>query len=164
MPTHYTLRHYSSWDTEALRYWRFEGSCDGETWTVIREHNNDATLKMRGQLATWRVRCTQHYSKFRIFQFDKNSNGHYYLALSGFEVYGSVVRQHKYFTWDQWPKNKSKHLQVDLSLVLICVCFVLISVFSFINIVCIFTFVFFFVFDAIRVRFVCFGLEYCLYK
>ena len=23
-PTHYTLRHYSSWDTECLRSWKFE--------------------------------------------------------------------------------------------------------------------------------------------
>ena len=23
-PTHYTLRHYNSWDTEALRNWRLE--------------------------------------------------------------------------------------------------------------------------------------------
>ncbi len=29
-PTAYTLRHYSSWDVEALRNWNFEGSNDGE--------------------------------------------------------------------------------------------------------------------------------------
>ncbi len=30
------------------------------------------------------------YSMFRIFQTGMNSNGHAYLALSGFEIYGSV--------------------------------------------------------------------------
>ena len=45
IPTNYTLIHYTSWDTEALRYRRLEGLCDGDVWTVIVEHNNDATLK-----------------------------------------------------------------------------------------------------------------------
>eukprot|EP01084_Bolivina_argentea_P256702 432294_1 len=31
-PTHYTLRHYASWDTEALRNWRFEASLDKKKW------------------------------------------------------------------------------------------------------------------------------------
>ena len=26
VPSHYTLKHYSSWDTEALRNWKFEVS------------------------------------------------------------------------------------------------------------------------------------------
>ncbi len=25
--THYTLRHYSSWDTEAVRHWNFQARC-----------------------------------------------------------------------------------------------------------------------------------------
>jgi hypothetical protein len=31
-PTAYTLRHYNSWDLEALRNWRFEGSINGMDW------------------------------------------------------------------------------------------------------------------------------------
>ena len=49
---------------------------------------------------------------FRLFQFDTNSNNHYYLACSGFEIYGQVLRQHSQITWDEWPGNKSKHLQM----------------------------------------------------
>jgi len=41
-PTHYTLRHYNSWDTEALRNWVFEASNDGQKWAVIKDHVNDA--------------------------------------------------------------------------------------------------------------------------
>jgi len=113
-PTHYTLRHYASWDTEALRNWRFEGSLDGENWKSLREHNNDQSLRFKGQSYTWTLHnVTASYSMFRIFQFDKNSNNHYYLALSGFEIYGDVVRQHQQVMWDEWPRNKSKKLQVD---------------------------------------------------
>ncbi len=28
-PTHCSMRHYSTCDTEPLRTWTFEGSCDG---------------------------------------------------------------------------------------------------------------------------------------
>jgi len=113
-PTRYTLRHYNSWDTEALRNWRLEGSLDGEKWTVLREHHNDESLRFKGQSYTWLLRnVTGYYSQFRLFQFDKNSNNHYYLALSGFEIYGDALRQHSTVTWDEWPRNKSKHLQVD---------------------------------------------------
>lgn len=50
---------------------------------------------------------------FRIFQLDKNSNNNYYLACSGFEIYGDVLHQHPNIIWDQHPKNTSQHLQVD---------------------------------------------------
>jgi len=113
-PTRYTLRHYSSWDTEALRNWRIEGSLDGESWTVLREHHNDESLRFKGQSYTWQLRNIDgYYSMFRLFQFDKNSNNHYYLACSGFELYGEVIRQHPLIQWDEWPRNKSKHLQID---------------------------------------------------
>jgi hypothetical protein len=47
-PNAYTLRHYSSWDVEALRSWRLEGSSDGGlTWTPIRVHVDDASLAVR---------------------------------------------------------------------------------------------------------------------
>ena len=55
-PSGYTLRHYASWDTEALRNWKLEGSLDGETWTVIRKHNNDESLRFKGQSYTWSLR------------------------------------------------------------------------------------------------------------
>ena len=40
-PTKYTLRHYSSWDTEALRCWIFEASNDGISWHTLRTHDKD---------------------------------------------------------------------------------------------------------------------------
>eukprot|EP00494_Astrolonche_serrata_P030528 UN30796 len=92
-PTHYQLRHYRSWDTEALRSWVFEGSTDGTHWDSLREHKNDQTLNKAGQVGTWEIPdITKSYSKFRILMTDLNSNRQSYLALSGFEVYGRMIR------------------------------------------------------------------------
>ena len=72
----------------------FEGSLDGVTWDIIREHRNDTSLNQKSQPFTWRLECSKYYSKFRVLQFDKNSNHHLYLALSGMEIYGDVAKQH----------------------------------------------------------------------
>eukprot|EP01006_Ploeotia_vitrea_P052211 TRINITY_DN67660_c9_g12_i2.p1 TRINITY_DN67660_c9_g12~~TRINITY_DN67660_c9_g12_i2.p1 ORF type:complete len:1039 (+),score=601.97 TRINITY_DN67660_c9_g12_i2:75-3191(+) len=92
MPTMYTLRHYASWDTEALRHWRFEGSVDGSTWDVLREHVNDASLDKKGATYTWPLDAPRgkFYKLFRVMLTGKNSNDHYYLALSGMEIYGHL--------------------------------------------------------------------------
>ena len=92
-PSHYTLRHYSSWDTEALRNWVFEGSLDGKSWTLLREHTKDQALNKRGDSHTWALsgpNVQMSYRYFRIRQTGLNSNNHYYLALSGFEIYGGL--------------------------------------------------------------------------
>ena len=94
MPTQYSLRHYWSWDTECLRNWRFEGSLDGVEWTVLKEHVEDMALNGKGSTYTWPLPAKFHeqtFSKFRIFQTGINSNKHYYLALSGFEIYGKLI-------------------------------------------------------------------------
>jgi len=90
-PTHYTLRHYSSWDTEALRSWRFEGSNDGRTWDVLRAHYNDAALNKKGATHTWAINdANQPYRLLRIVQTGVNSNNNHYLSCSGLEVYGKL--------------------------------------------------------------------------
>jgi len=89
VPTHYSLRHYSSWDTEALRNWKLEGSNDGITWVVLKEHHNDASLNAKGATHTWELfDIDESFSKFRIFMTGLNSNQHWYMAVSGFEIYG----------------------------------------------------------------------------
>ncbi len=97
-PTHYTLRHYTSWDTEALRHWRFEGSVDqGKSWVVLKTHDGDDALKSKGATHTWSLDLNSDkrtfYSQFRVFQWGPNSNSNHYLALSGFEVYGDLVNE-----------------------------------------------------------------------
>jgi len=90
-PTHYMLRHYISWDTEALRNWNLEGSNNGNNWEIISVHNNDKNITMKGQCFTWDVETRTFYSMFRIKQTGTNSNNHWYVALSGFEIYGSMT-------------------------------------------------------------------------
>lgn len=98
-PSHYSLRHYDSWDTECLRSWCFEGSNDGVSWVNIVSHRNDTALDEKGATHTWRVKKTGAdgdgsdlskgmYRMFRVIQTGRNSNNNYYLPISGFEVYG----------------------------------------------------------------------------
>jgi hypothetical protein len=90
-PSHYTMRHYSSWDLEALRNWRFEGSNDGRNWVILRTHIEDKGLDFKGATHTWPIENQRGaYSMFRVYQTGNNSNNHLYLALSGFEVYGKL--------------------------------------------------------------------------
>ncbi len=101
-------------NANANNNWRLQGSLDGEQCTVIRKHQNDESLRFKGQSYSWLLRnINSYYTQFRIFQFDKNSSNHYYLACSGFEIYGQVLRQNHNIQWDEWPRNKSKHLQVN---------------------------------------------------
>ena len=104
--TAYTLRHYSSWDTEALRHWRLEGSADGERWTLLREHTNDDSLDAKGKAVTWMIDvnapgCARAYRMFRITQTGENSNKHHYLACSGWEMYGQLYAAdgHSAYVW-----------------------------------------------------------------
>ncbi len=92
--THYTLRHYDSWDTECLRNWYLEGSNDLKKFKIIKEHRKDKSLFGKGSTHTWSVDTkSKRYRAFRIRQFGHNSNKHWYLALSGVEfVTGNIWR------------------------------------------------------------------------
>ncbi len=106
-PTHYSMRHYSSFDTECVRNWRLEGSNNSTTgydgqWTLLLKHINDTSLNHKGATHTWVLLPNQNnannnnnsYSQYRLFQFGVNSNQHHYLPLSGFEIYGTIVDGH----------------------------------------------------------------------
>eukprot|EP00457_Paulinella_chromatophora_P000316 gb/GEZN01000316.1/.p1 GENE.gb/GEZN01000316.1/~~gb/GEZN01000316.1/.p1 ORF type:complete len:1660 (-),score=215.21 gb/GEZN01000316.1/:6-4985(-) len=95
-PTAYTLRHYSSYDTEALRDWKLMASVDGKKWTKLSSHKKDQSLRKKGQAKTWVLpKIKKMYRMFKILQSGENSNGHWYLAISGFEIYGSLYSQYK---------------------------------------------------------------------
>jgi hypothetical protein len=88
--------HICSWDNEALREWKLQGSNDGKKWTKLLSHKNDSSLKTRGGTATWNVPKPQKsFRMLRVLQTGKNSNEHWYLALSGFEVYGKLYSYQK---------------------------------------------------------------------
>jgi hypothetical protein len=93
VPTHYSLRHFSSSDTDALRNWVLEGSNDSLTWNTIKEHANDKTLQSAGQWGVWALGDDldpEGYSYLRIRQTGLNSGSHGHLALSGIKLYGAL--------------------------------------------------------------------------
>jgi len=97
-PTAYTLRHARGYGRSALRNWTFQGSKDGQTWTTLHTHENDASLNEPGSTATWMLEKpspsdeNQSWRMFRIQQTGPNASGQtHYLSLSGFEIYGSVT-------------------------------------------------------------------------
>ena len=94
-PTHYALRHYSSWDSEALRSWTLEGSDDGSHWRLLSMVENDASLNRRGATHTWPVNGLHtgvYFRYLRLTQRGPNANQHHYLALSGLELHGLLAR------------------------------------------------------------------------
>lgn len=73
-PTAYTLRHYDSFDTEALRDWKLQGSNDGRKWTKLLSHKKDEALDRKGASKTWAIpKPKKAYKMFRILQTGKNS-------------------------------------------------------------------------------------------
>uniref|UniRef100_A0A0A9Y1K8 E3 ubiquitin-protein ligase HECTD1 n=1 Tax=Lygus hesperus TaxID=30085 RepID=A0A0A9Y1K8_LYGHE len=54
-PTHYSLRHYSTHDSEALRNWKLQGSNDARVWVTLSAHYFDTSLHQAGQCFTWQI-------------------------------------------------------------------------------------------------------------
>ncbi len=55
----------------------------------------DPGLTGKGSTHTWELdlpAAREFYSMFRLYQTGKNSNNHYYLACSGFELYGALAQ------------------------------------------------------------------------
>ncbi len=103
------MRHYSHLDLEALRDWKLEACADGpalsasasEHWVELMRHTNDTALSRKGDTHTWAIPPLPAsasasegsggvWRRFRVRQTGPNSSSHYYLALSGFEVYGRL--------------------------------------------------------------------------
>ena len=90
-PSAYTLRHYKLKASYHLTNWEFQGSHDGEQWTVLRKHENETSLKGKSKSYTWHLDNVQeYYSSFRILMTGKNSDGSLSLCCSGMELYGDL--------------------------------------------------------------------------
>eukprot|EP00347_Sterkiella_histriomuscorum_P004984 403358342 len=115
VPTCYTIRNRNS-TTHVIMNWHLEGSNDKSNWIILDRrvylglNDGDAQLeeeqkhlKQKGVATTWGVDTDiyreigfEGFRFFRIIQVGKNSSGSDNLALSGFEVYGKVVK-------GRWP-------------------------------------------------------------
>eukprot|EP01083_Nonionella_stella_P103758 296638_1 len=92
-PTAYTLRKdtYNIGGPQAgyIRNWNFEGSNNGNDWTTIKQHTNDASLTAPQQSHTWNITdCTDSYRMFRIYVTAVDGAGWWHLMCQGFEIYG----------------------------------------------------------------------------
>ena len=77
-PTHYSLKHYNTWDTECLRNWYLEGTNDLRKFKILREHKKDKSINGKGGTATFTLDTQgKRYRAFRIRQFGPNSNKHW---------------------------------------------------------------------------------------
>ncbi len=91
VPTHYTLRHYETYDNEALLDWKFQASNDAKKWKTLLTHKKDTALNKKSATKTWAVQKPKKaYRMFRILQTDKNNNGHFFCPVAGFELYGKL--------------------------------------------------------------------------
>ena len=89
---HYCLRHGHTYKHTVLRNWRFEGSNDGFSWSLLRQHDNDASMgSVPFGEGHWEVSNSLTYRYFRIFQHGINSNGDYVLHCCGMELYGKLT-------------------------------------------------------------------------
>lgn len=110
-PHHYSLRHggphktgeeaqkkrirvfYFS-KTDLLRHWDLLGSNDGQSWTLLRRHTADNSLRSGFGVSSWEIiGCKASYRYFRVIQTGHNSSRHNFLALSFIELYGELFSE-----------------------------------------------------------------------
>ncbi len=96
VPSKYTLRHSRGYGKSALRDWQLQGSKDGMNWVTLRAHSQDEALVEPGSTHTWDITppadSEYGWRHMRILQCGKNAAGKNYLSLSGFEIYGTVLK------------------------------------------------------------------------
>jgi hypothetical protein len=82
--------HTSNW---FLRSWVVEGSNDGEEnhWTPLDSRTNNTDAHSGHPIATFHVAESEFYRFIRLRHMGKTANGHDYLILHGFEVFGFLL-------------------------------------------------------------------------
>merc|ERR1712154_213957 len=89
-PTKYSLSHCTD-RGYYLRSWVFEGSSDGEVWTLIREHSSDESLNEPSQSHSWDTPNVDGcFNRFRVRMTGTNSSRRWDLCALALEIYGFV--------------------------------------------------------------------------
>ena len=63
----------------------------GGGWKLIAQYTNDTSLKGKGGTATFKVETQEFFQCISLMMTGKNDNGHWMLACSGVELYGTVA-------------------------------------------------------------------------
>ena len=86
--THYSMEHMSS-GFGLMRGWYLQGSHDGQSWNVLKEHDQDNTLQYNNTTATWAVdECPEYYRYFKIQLTQRQHHGHWEITAGLLEIYG----------------------------------------------------------------------------
>lgn len=91
--TRYVIRHDGS--SDYLRTWCLLGSTDGLSWIKLSTHENDFSLKISGQYASWPVRPrSERFRFFKLLQTQANMDGPnpWHVSLSYIDFYGDFFR------------------------------------------------------------------------
>eukprot|EP01084_Bolivina_argentea_P242106 406259_1 len=92
--TEYSLRYYNLANRRP-RNWQLMGSNDGKIWDILKVHEDDRSLKVRGDTFTWPIKtCMKFYSYFKLKSIGFNGEMlalDYRLSISGMELYGDVI-------------------------------------------------------------------------
>lgn len=92
-PNAYSIKHGYNFGSFMLKNWNLEGSNDGTTWKVIKEHKDDSSLASKGYAtSTWQLECSEPFLYFRVITTGLNHNGSNHLMLGGIEFYGTLTR------------------------------------------------------------------------
>jgi len=74
-----------------LRNWRMEGSEDGTTWTVMREHSSDSTLNSGNRWSFFDLKAVAFYRHIRLHLTGPGHNGSNNFDITEMEYFGYVV-------------------------------------------------------------------------
>jgi len=86
--THYLYEFQASmW---IPRSWNLEGSLNNTDWVVLKEHNNDITIKGPGSYIFPVTNSTEAFRYFRLHITGPDTTGTSYIGISSIELYGRV--------------------------------------------------------------------------
>jgi hypothetical protein len=73
------------------RNWIIEGSSDGNNWMILDEERDNNELRESDVWRSFRIGTQANVSQIRLRQTGLNHGGDHILALSGFEIFGTLV-------------------------------------------------------------------------
>jgi hypothetical protein len=90
--THYSIRTPNpAQNRHHLKSWVLEVSNDGSNWTEVDRHVDNSDLNGTSLIGTYSILGQVHESRFvRLRQIGKNHSGYDFLAVSGFELFGTL--------------------------------------------------------------------------
>ena len=98
IPTDYTIRSPSfAINSQHPRSWVIEGSINSNDWIILDEQKDCSFMNGPSYVHTFHISKSNKIKFIRIRETDKNwwlnsiSNSNYNLAISAFEIYGSLI-------------------------------------------------------------------------